>query len=393
MVAYGCRRLTGRAMPEPELTWRQKWKTNYILSGCRRVRLPQGYFRPVASHLAVIDDFQNLSPLIWNQHDSTRLPLPKTVTGRASRLGPWHPPEASFLLKVDDGFVAPDGLVFDNRSAYRNGRWFYQPPPEGLTVERYDRLLTLVQLWGHRFIHFSFDTLPRIDIAFDFLRTDKDVCILVPDAGFYKTIFESFGIDPGRLVFSRPDRLYAAKTVYYPHFYSAGRPHQMGLLPQDAFQHLRCFLAPKEGEKDDLIVYLKRQPPATRTVANETELLTSIERRLKPGYRLKVYAPVNNWRQDRTVMHKARVVFGPHGGAWCNIVFCRPGTDVVEFLPLIRLRDAGKNERPCYYGLACGLGLQYWTIDPDNFYFDRPAAMEVPVQEVLTVFEKIGIVE
>jgi len=268
MAAYGYRRLRGRAYAEPELTTRQKWKAGFILSGCRQIRGPKGYFEHPVRKLRVIDDVLPLSPFIWEPHQSSELPLPNTAGNSFSAGIPWPSPDASFILRVDDGFVAPDGLVFDAQAIYRNGRWFYHPPPDDLPVKKYDRLLSLVQLWGHRFIHFSFDTLPRIDIAFDFLKANPDVKILVPAANFYKRIIQALEIDPERLVFARPDCVYTAGEMFFPHFYSGGRPHKMGLLPLDAFRRIRRFLVPENGENNNLIIYLQRKSPANRLVEN-----------------------------------------------------------------------------------------------------------------------------
>lgn len=145
----------------------------------------------------------------------------------------------------------------------------------------------------------------------------------------------------------------------------------------------------------DTVLYLPRPQGSSRAVENEDELLRAIEAHLVPGIKLKkfIHVPGSHLSEDAAQFQTAKVVIGPHGGAWANIVFMPPGGQVIEFIPMGRLSRANPkaNLRPCYYGLARACRLGYWMLEPRNFDFDRPQKMQVSVDEVLNGLRHIGV--
>jgi hypothetical protein len=385
------RRIIGHAYEEPELTLMQKFRSQFILSGTRSVASPRAYFPGKRGRLRVIDDVAGLPHALWKEHSPRHLPPPYGARSAPS-VPLWKAPSASFILSVAGGFVSPDGLVFDRGAIYRNAKWYYEPPRDGLPVVHCKKIITFIQLWSDGYVHFIFDTLPRLDFAYDLIQSDPGIKVLVPDHPFIADALREMEVEASRVIFQNRAYVYAAEVVYYPHFYSHGRPVKMGLIPRGSLDRARAKLSGPAPVRRDKVVYLKRPSHRSRNVKNELALLEKIEKRLAARYRLEVFDPSNNWMQDREVMKRARVVLGPHGGAWSNIIFCDEDTDVIEFLPLLTLRRRGKNERPCFYGLAGALGLRYWFVEPKRFEFDNPhVEMEVDDGKVLSILRRIGI--
>jgi hypothetical protein len=142
-------------------------------------------------------------------------------------------------------------------------------------------------------------------------------------------------------------------------------------------------------------LYLPRPPNEKRAVANADALLAAVRAELRPPYQLKVFQHGKRLVDDVTAFKEAKVVFGPHGGAWGNIGFVPPGGHVIEFLPMRKLwrRDAKANFRPCYLWLARACRLAYWMVEPVNFDFDRPKQMVVQTKEVLSALGYIGVLK
>jgi len=124
------------------------------------------------------------------------------------------------------------------------------------------------------------------------------------------------------------------------------------------------------------VVYLSRGTNGKRSVKNEAKVLDIMK---SLGFKVEVPHLQNNWRVDRHIIETADIIVGPHGGALGNMIFAQPGTKIVEFLPLVKLRKQGENSRPCYYGLALSLGLDYEALEPTNsepFDFDQPMIID-----------------
>ena len=383
-------RCCGRVPAEPELTFRQKLTSFFILPGTRTVPSPAGLFQGSRRNLRVIDDVSNYPNVIWVDHPHNEIKPPRCPNGSSPKGLGWRSPRASFVLEVENGFVGPSGVVFTEEVLLRNAKWYYELLPRHVETRRFDRLITFIQLWSDRFIHFSFDTLPRVAIAYDFIRRNPDLLILIPESTDIIQVFRELGFDRSRLVLHKKNIFYAAKYLYYPHLYNNGHPQQMGLLPLGSLENVRYRLMGDPAETRNTVVYLKRRASQKRSVENEDDLLHSVRDRLSDGLELVVFEPVNDWRIDREILKRARVVMGPHGGAWCNILFCQKGTHVIEFLPLVHYKAHKRNERPCFYGLANALDLDYWLVEPTKFAFEK-AGMNVPVDEVLSVLNAIGV--
>ena len=155
-----------------------------------------------------------------------------------------------------------------------------------------------------------------------------------------------------------------------------GEVLKMGIVPPQSVRPLGSATTP--GGTD--VVYFARKAGKTRAVTNEAEVLATLRRRW-PKRQLRVVYPTNSWRRDRETVRNASVIVGPHGGAMANMVFAPANTTIIEFLPLVRYKREGKNERPCFFGLAHGLGFEYHAVEPSTFDFNR-GGMVVSIEKL-----------
>jgi rhamnogalacturonan II specific xylosyltransferase len=155
----------------------------------------------------------------------------------------------------------------------------------------------------------------------------------------------------------------------------------MGLVPPNSVRRLNAQL-----HRGTDVVYLARRLGTTRSVRNEDDVLKMIRSKLP---NVRVVFPQNNWRRDREAVKNANVIIGPHGGALSLMIFAPPGTIILEFTPLVQFKRDGKNERPCYFGLAHGLGFKYHAVEPSVFHFDR-GTMVVPTKRVATALNEFA---
>jgi capsular polysaccharide biosynthesis protein len=75
------------------------------------------------------------------------------------------------------------------------------------------------------------------------------------------------------------------------------------------------------------LVYIERGDGTTgRGVTNEAEVLEMLKKKGFRGYRLSELS----FKQQIGLFTSARIVIGAHGAGLSNIVFCQPGTKVIE---------------------------------------------------------------
>jgi capsular polysaccharide biosynthesis protein len=95
-------------------------------------------------------------------------------------------------------------------------------------------------------------------------------------------------------------------------------------------------------------IYISRTLPSARVIANEAELLPSLQ---EMGFQICRLEQMPFEEQVR-LFRNAEVVVGPHGAGFTNLIFSKPGTRVVEIL-------AKGHERRCYWTLSAELGHDY----------------------------------
>ena len=133
---------------------------------------------------------------------------------------------------------------------------------------------------------------------------------------------------------------------------------------------------------------MDRQPQVIRSVANRGPLLEAIQNRLQgTGYALEIFRSQGPTK-DRALFERAKVIVGPHGGGFANMIFARPGTHIIEFLPIYRLYREGRGPRPVFWGMAQACGLDYWTSEPDEFGFDQ-RGMQVDIDDVVEILGRV----
>jgi len=99
-------------------------------------------------------------------------------------------------------------------------------------------------------------------------------------------------------------------------------------------------------------LYLSRARAAVRRIANENEISEVLRHR---NFEI-VEAENLSWREQANLFAGASVIVAPHGVALANIVFCKPGTRVVEISTRAGYRD-------WYWQLAAVAGLSYEVME------------------------------
>lgn len=328
---------------------------------------------------------------------TSRLVRPRSLDARHAR-AEWYPQlETAFLLHLPGGFLG-DNAVFDADRYYSFGRWWLLPGPELYSgvdeIRRIDAGISIAAWGGEAFQHFVTDALPRLAAVIDLLERPELAHVQIVShaegAPMARWFWDALGLSDR--VVQKPRRasegfvLHANHVLYLDFDPNLGVE---GVYPRDVLRPLQLRLGLLEPARRDRILYLTRDDMPERRVMNEAGLLSRIDRLLAESpYRLEIFRHRGDLQGDIERMRRAKVVVGPHGGAFANLVFAQPGTHVVEFLPIYDLPRSGDRARPLYWGLAQAAGLDYWTVTPKVFGFEG-RDLAVDPEEVVAVLRHV----
>lgn len=229
------------------------------------------------------------------------------------------------------------------------------------------KLAVLSAPGGAGYYHWMVDSLPRLLMleraGFDVMQFEYYL-VNAFVAQFHHDTFALLKIPRNRVIESHWQPHVVAEEVVFPSL-----PGAFGNVPRWVCDFLRAtFLGevttPTTGSSGTHL-YLTREKATHRKVTNEEELRSTVLRE----FDFEVIAIESlAVKEQARIMSEASVVCGPHGAGLTNIVFCRPGTRVIEFL------NPGDMSY-VYWTLACQAELTYWYLVGEG---DRPRGAHEP---------------
>ena len=384
---------------DPALPW-SPWDLAHVLERDARASGPEVLLEIVtAREKRNVDRLSDVPPeLVTTRDVTTAMQRPKSWNPKLSRCD-WYPQLAkAFVLHLRDAFIG-DNVVFDRERYYRLGRWWlghsWELYEETTEVRHVDVGVSIGGWGGEAFQHFVLGALPKLAVLIDLLETPAFAQARIvsheDEAHAARWFWKKLGI--ADRIAQKPKNARAGFVVHadvalFPQF--DPNLDARGLFPRGTLLPIQRRLGTLEPETQDLVLYFDRpHEDQARSVANREELLSRVEHTLAgSGYRLQRFVSSGDPQADLELVKRAKVVFGPHGGAFGNLVFAQPGTHVIEFLPIYDLYRAGRDPRPDYWGLAQAASLDYWTVAPQNFDFDVPG-MYVDPEEVTAILRTV----
>ena len=200
------------------------------------------------------------------------------------------------------------------------------------------------------YAHWLFEALPRLALVEEMPPSTK---ILVPSKlpDFARQSLHDLGYS---------DRLVSVNksNLCLENFYFTSTPAHIVCYNPFAVRWLReKWLKPIESKKAGRRLYLHRPRPY-RTNANEEEVCKYFETQ---GWNVVDCSKIS-FHEQIALFSGAKMVAGPHGAAFANIVWCQQGTKVLEIFSSAFLNG-------CYEWVARELSLDYrFMVCPRNFH-------------------------
>ena len=253
-------------------------------------------------------------------------------------------------LSAEFPLLSPDSLLPAHSA---QSRWLPQ-------VEQIQgRVVALVGLTDAMYFHWMFEVLPQIELirrsGLDWEHVDYiQVSHSQP---FQQQTLDLLGIPANKLLPNPVDSLHLQASELI--LASPGCPAWM---PSWACEFLRQLLLDSNSPVPSLRLYISRQQ-VSRSVINEAELLALLE---PLGFQTVMLESLSV-QQQANLLAEAEAVIAPHGGGLTNLVFCQPGTKVIELFPPDFVY-------PCYWLVANLVELEYYYLlgsTPVGFYLNQ----------------------
>ncbi|MBF2079113.1 MAG: DUF563 domain-containing protein [Synechococcales cyanobacterium T60_A2020_003] len=250
-------------------------------------------------------------------------------------------------------------------------------------------VVVLAGLLNNVYFHWMLDVLPRLELLeqaqIDWSAVDH--IVLPRSLSFQRETIDRLGIpqekciDPVEISHLQADRLIV------PSF-----PGAIAWFPRWACDFLRQhFLSEaSQGEIPSRRLYITRGSTAPRTVLNEGEVVTYLQRRNFEVVSLEALSV----QAQATLLAQASVVISPHGSGLTNLVFCQPGTPVIELFSPDFVYS-------CYWFLSTVMKLDYAYLlgeKPEGFWLyqqlytsSRLACMTVDVPKLDYLLNQMGL--
>ena len=194
------------------------------------------------------------------------------------------------------------------------------------------------------YFHWMLDLAPKfllLEAAGGWSRYDR---LVVPPLTqrFQQETIDCFGVPRALLDELQTTRLVEAEQLVVPLIPKPGERVPAWLVRAMAARFCR------ETPRQDRLIYISRRDSAARRVENEDEVIAC----LAPfGFEVVTLSGLPVAAQA-ALFASARVVAGPHGAGFSNLLFCQPGAAVLEFFSPYYVNF-------CYWPLAQGAGLSY----------------------------------
>jgi Glycosyltransferase 61 len=279
----------------------------------REVDPPQtiSYNLPKTVHPAVRQQFEV-------EHTWSETFITTFLGGRATKRGFIITPDDYFLNDVSVYFCAPRATVAEALSE----DWKLEP-----LVEVNGRVAVLATEAAGLYYHWLFQLLPR----FELLRRGgiklRDIDYYYVNSQrsrFQRDTLMSLGIEPSKIIDGNEVPYLKARELVVPSVplgASCFRPWMIDFL-RDSFLPKNWREMGPTGRR----LYISRGLAGYRRVLNETEVIRFLSER---GFEVAAMETMSVPEQA-AVMAACDVVVGPHGGGMSNLVFCMPGTKVIE---------------------------------------------------------------
>ena len=140
--------------------------------------------------------------------------------------------------------------------------------------------------------------------------------------------------------------------------------------------------------KQDTVIFIHRDEESPRSFTNSEIIYNAVRDVVETkGYNFVVHKDVDSVLSQIELFSRAKIVIGSHGAGLSNILYCSPGTSVIEIVT--------HPPKVSVYSRLCSiLNLPYWIVAPYSlFHYGKQQSMPLEIIDSLqkTIFHILEI--
>jgi hypothetical protein len=142
----------------------------------------------------------------------------------------------------------------------------------------------------------------------------------------------------------------------------------------------------KQGKTEtQKYIFISRSKAQYRRISNEVSLMEFLSKKGFVSFNLEDLSVYD----QAALFNNAEIIIGPHGAGWANLIFCKPGTMIIEIDHGVK----GTEQRSAYKTMAQCMGCSYHALYVDLLEeTDSTEDIFAPINQDMTVdiavFEK-----
>ena len=188
---------------------------------------------------------------------------------------------------------------------------------------------------GNNYFHFFFDIIPKIYLVKKKVKNKINFYYVSAPQKWQIKIFKILGISENKLINSSKNKHIIADQVIcldHPWYHKGFIQDQVKRIPEwVVFINRKIFLKKASKFKCSEKIFLDR----SSSRFNHCQIFD--QKRMNKWVKkndLIIYKPEKiSFKKQIYLFKKASVILGAHGAAFTNIIFCRPGTKIIEIIP------------------------------------------------------------
>lgn len=255
------------------------------------------------------------------------------------------------LLGAEGAVISPDNKVFAEFTLPPADRWLDHACFKRRRIPPVTQLkgwyATLVWPESAFFFHWMMEALPRMAVLGQYADLIDGLFVPSPLKEFHKESLRLLGIGADKLIPIDVQSHFQPEHLFVPKAFAMYNPPRW-LRTWYTSVYLPHAQANAASVPPVRRLYVSRNDAPGRLVENEAAVL----RDLAPLGFVAVRLSAHSMAAQARLFHEAEVIVAPHGAGLSNLVFCKPGTHVVEILP-------PRWMAPCFMALATAAGCDY----------------------------------